>query len=220
MANQPLSRPRTVALRCFDIAFATAALLVIWPAMLVIASAILLETGRPILFSQTRVGRGGRHFSMYKFRKFGVRETNVRPLTLKDDERLTRVGRVLAKAKLDELPQLFNILRGDMAVVGPRPEALAFADCFRGEVRGVLAFRPGIFGPSQALFRNEADLYPAETDPVAFYRETLFPRKAALDLGYYPQRSVRGDLLWVVRGILAVLGAAPAADLTDRAEVP
>jgi lipopolysaccharide/colanic/teichoic acid biosynthesis glycosyltransferase len=192
--------------RGLDIGFAIAALVMLSPLIFFIVVAILVETGPPVLFRQTRLGRGGRHFTMYKFRKFSACQKDGCPLTRKDDERLTRVGKVLAKTKLDELPQLINILRGEMSVVGPRPESLAFADCFQGEHCRVLAFRPGIFGPSQAMFRNEADLYPKNTDPIAFYRSTLFPRKANLDLAYYYNRSVVDDIRWVMRGVLAVFG--------------
>ena len=206
------------ATRCFDVAFAILSLVTLSPLILIITVAILAETGRPILFRQTRVGRGGKHFTMYKFRKFGAGLKDGCPLTLKKDARLTRVGSVLAKSKLDELPQLLNIIKGEMSVVGPRPESLAFADCFRDEARGVLAFRPGIFGPSQAAFRNEADLYTTDVDPVAFYRNTLFPRKAALDLAYYPTRSVRGDFGWIMCGIVAVVRASRPPLLTRHDE--
>jgi lipopolysaccharide/colanic/teichoic acid biosynthesis glycosyltransferase len=143
---------------------------------------------------------------MYKFRKLDARRDTGFPLTLRDDARMTRVGRLLAQTKLDELPQLYNIIRGDMAVVGPRPESLAFADCFTEAARPVLDERPGIFGPSQVAFRDECAFYPAEGDAIAFYRETLFPAKAALDLEYYPRRTLLSDLRWVGRGVLAVLG--------------
>lgn len=194
--------------RALDIAFACAGLVVLGPLMLIIAIAIVAESGRPVFFAQTRIGRGGERFRIYKFRKFGPRRGNDgSPLTMKNDARMMRVGRILAETKLDELPQLFNILRGDMAVVGPRPESLAFADCFTENLRPVLDHRPGIFGPSQVVFRSECLLYPAEVDATQFYRETLFPTKAALDLAYYPRRTLLSDLGWIVRGLLAVAGA-------------
>jgi lipopolysaccharide/colanic/teichoic acid biosynthesis glycosyltransferase len=197
--------------RLLDIAIAGAALLALAPLMLIIAGAIMAESGRPVLFAQTRIGRGGQRFIMYKFRKFDVVcGDDGCPLTLQDDVRMTRLGRMLARTKLDELPQLFNILRGDMAVVGPRPESLAFADCFTEAVRPVLHYRPGIFGPSQVTFRCESALYPPE-DPTRFYRDILFPAKASLDLAYYPRRTVLSDLGWIVLGVLTVVrGAAPS----------
>ena len=208
--------------RLVDILFAGAGLLLLSPAILLIAVAIVVESGFPIFFSQIRIGRGGAPFRMWKFRKLDARRDDGCPLTLKNDPRMTRVGRFLAETKLDELPQLYNVLRGDMAMVGPRPESLAFADCFVGGALPVLNERPGIFGPSQVAFRNECAFYPAGGDVVAFYRETLFPSKVALDLAYYPGRTVWSDLRWIARGVLAVAGGAtgragagPPAFMTD-----
>jgi lipopolysaccharide/colanic/teichoic acid biosynthesis glycosyltransferase len=175
------------------------------PVELAIATAIVIDSGFPIFFWQERLGLHGRRFRMFKFRKFrsDVGRSTL-PLTLADDPRFTRVGRFLAKTKLDELPQLCNVILGDMAVVGPRPEVPDFAACFAGPFRQLLNFRPGIFGPSQSAFRSEAALFPPDWHPPDFYREVLLPAKAALDLAYYPRRSVFGDIKWVLRGILAV----------------
>lgn len=193
--------------RLFDIGFATLGLIVLSPVIVLVSIAIVAETGRPILFGQTRLGVDGRHFRMLKFRKFRPDTGNARlPLTMKGDARMTRVGRFLAISKLDEVPQLVNILRGEMAVVGPRPESLDLADCFTEATRPVLAHKPGIFGPSQWAFRNESALFPPDVDPVAFYRQTLFPAKARLDLAYYPGRTLASDVKWIVLCCLAILG--------------
>jgi len=130
------------------------------------------------------------------------------PLTVADDHRMTTIGRILAVTKFDELPQLWNVVKGEMAIVGPRPESLAFADCFDGGLEAVLQWKPGLLGPSQVLFRHEAHFYPQSLDPVLFYREVLFPAKAMIDLSYYPQRTIGSDLIWMVRGLQAVLGRA------------
>jgi lipopolysaccharide/colanic/teichoic acid biosynthesis glycosyltransferase len=203
--------------RGLDVLVSSAALALVSPLLLIIALAIVVDTGRPVFFVQARIGWDGRRFRMYKYRKFRADCADGLPLTMKDDRRLTRVGRFLAASKLDELPQLVNILRGEMSVVGPRPESLAFEDCFCDRFRAVLAHRPGIFGPSQVAFRNECALYPSDVDPTGFYRETLFPMKAALDLAYYPQRTVLSDLGWLLRGVLAAVGAPPPTALAgDR----
>jgi lipopolysaccharide/colanic/teichoic acid biosynthesis glycosyltransferase len=199
-----------VASRCFDLAIAATALLVLSPVFLAVMLAIWMEGGRPFFFAQVRLGRGGRPFVMYKFRKFGAASgTDGCPLTMAGDQRLTKVGAFLAATKLDELPQLWNVLRGDMAIVGPRPESMAFADCFRGVFEHVLDFKPGLLGPSQIHFRNECRFYPADADPTHFYREVLFPAKARLDLAYFPNRTLASDFALLVRGVLAVLGWAP-----------
>jgi lipopolysaccharide/colanic/teichoic acid biosynthesis glycosyltransferase len=202
--------PGAVARRVFDIVCAVAALILLAPLMLLVAAAIWVESGRPILFAQARLGRNGWPFVMYKFRKFAPDGgADPRPLTMERDSRLTAVGRLLAATKLDELPQFWNVLRGDMSIVGPRPESLAFADCFRDGFEQVLMHRPGLLGPSQIMFRHEARLYPWDADPVAFYRQVLFPAKARIDLGYFPDRTFLADLKWVVLGVLAVFGHAP-----------
>jgi lipopolysaccharide/colanic/teichoic acid biosynthesis glycosyltransferase len=195
-------------------------LLLLAPAMLLIAFAIVLDSGLPVFFRQERLGVHGQRFWMLKFRKFRAtvgRETT--PLTLANDPRCTRVGGWLGRARLDELPQLWNVVRGDMALVGPRPEVPEFEACFAGRFHQLLEHRPGIFGPGQAASCGEATLYPPDRQPQDFYREVLFPAKATLDLAYYPARTVFGDLKWVWRGMLAVCGAkrAKAVSLLRRA---
>lgn len=207
MSARAGSRAAVAASRGLDIAASGIGLVLLAPVILLIVIAILVETGRPVFFLQTRLGQDGRHFRLIKFRKFhnGAGEAG-RPLTLRGDDRLSRVGRFLEASKLDELPQLYNVLRGEMALVGPRPESLAFADCFQGEALAILAYRPGIFGPSQVAFRNESAFYTPGTDPTFVYRQLLFPTKAQLDLSYYPHRTLVADCAWVLRGVLAVAG--------------
>jgi len=189
-----------------DAAFGAILIVLLLPLLMLIALAVYLEDGGPIFFRQRRIAQQGRLFVLYKFRKFraGLPDGG-RVLTLRDDDRFTRVGRLLERMKLDELPQLWNVVKGDMSIVGPRPESLAFADCFRGRYRELLMYRPGIVGPAQALFRNESALYPIGQDSEQFYREVLFPAKANIDLSYYPARSWITDCTWTVRCFLAVL---------------
>lgn len=201
IGNPTLSARRTV-----DIVMASAGLLVFCPCMVLIALAIWLDGGRPILFSQVRLGRLGQHFRIYKFRKFNSECASGCGVTVSHDARFTRLGRFLGATKLDELPQLWNILRGDMTTVGPRPESLSFADCFTRDYRGVLEHKPGIFGPNQFYFRDEGSLYPEACDPEQFYREVLFPLKARIDLAYFPHRTLGADIGWIIRGALGVFG--------------
>ena len=204
--------------RVLDIVMAAGGLIVLAPVIVIVSLVILLESGRPIFFAQVRLGRKGRHFKMYKFRKFGPKPDGPGcPLTVAGDPRMTRVGRILEASKIDELPQLFNVLRGDMAFVGPRPESLAFEDCFMGQFRAVLDHRPGIFGPSQVAFRSEGKLYPKGSDPTEYYRRFLFPTKATLDLSYFRNRTLRGDLAWLVRGTFAVFSTT---SITPSNNVP
>ncbi|MFI5412040.1 sugar transferase [Kaistia sp. UC242_56] len=210
------------ARRALDLGIAGSAAIFLAPLFGLIALALYLEGGQPILFAQTRVGTGGRPFQMYKFRKFHPDcDTPGLPLTIEGDSRMTPIGRILAVTKLDELPQLWNVLSGDMAIVGPRPESLAFADCFRGGYEAVLRYKPGLLGPSQVLFRHEAQLYPSTEEPTRFYRRTLFPAKAKLDLAYFPHRTIASDVAWMARGAMAIFGRVPAApNLGDRGRHP
>src|SRR5215471_5223012 len=171
-----------LARRAFDIALATISLLSLLPLMVLIAIAIMLESGPPVLFSHTRLGIHGQLFRMHKFRKFHKNApANGLQLTLDDDARLTRIGRILRSTKLDELPQLWNVLVGDMSVIGPRPESAYYADCFKDGFEKVLEHKPGILGPSQFRFRDEGALFPAGVDVDHFYRTVLFPTKARID---------------------------------------
>lgn len=196
-----------VGRRAFDITLSLALLVVLSPIILVIAIAIALESGRPILFSQRRLGLHGQPFYIYKFRKFhsDCSATGLQ-LTLQKDLRFTRFGRFLASSKLDELPQLWNVLIGDMSIIGPRPESLAYADCFKGGFEKVLDHKPGLLGPSQAKFRNENALYPKDGNLNNFYRTILFPAKAHIDLNYYPHRTHASDVAWLLKGAAATLG--------------
>ena len=182
-------------------------LILMMPLAIVVAIAIVIDSGSPVFFAQERLGLHGRRFWILKFRKFSSKVgLNTRPVTLANDSRFTRVGKFLEKTKLDELPQLWNVVRGDMAIVGPRPEVSDFEACFAGRFHRVLDYRPGIFGPSQMAFLAEGTFYPPDQDPQDFYREVLFPAKAALDLAYYPSRTVFTDIKWALRGVLAVCG--------------
>jgi lipopolysaccharide/colanic/teichoic acid biosynthesis glycosyltransferase len=215
--NLEAEQVSVLARRILDLVVAGAGLAAFFPVMVLIAATILIDSGRPIFFSQIRLGQRGRHFRMYKFRKFyqqGRSRGNL--LTMKNDCRMTPLGILLQRTKLDELPQLWNILKGEMSVVGPRPESLDFADCFVDAYVGVLAYKPGIFGPNQVFFRNEGSIYTNNSDPEGFYREILFPLKARVDLAYYPHRSILSDLKWILRGLFAVVGWSPTSEGIDQ----
>lgn len=190
--------------RLIDLGLAGALLMLCAPVMALISLAILIESGRPILFGQMRLGQGGETFRMLKFRKFHKHIGAGLPLTQLRDSRMTRVGQILCATKLDELPQLWNVLRGDMAVVGPRPESLDFADAFN-DVARLFDHKPGILGPSQAVFRDESALFADEPNPTAVYRKILLPAKARIDIAYYESRTLWTDLSWIVFSIMATL---------------
>jgi lipopolysaccharide/colanic/teichoic acid biosynthesis glycosyltransferase len=205
------------ASRILDLTVATIGIVALSPVIALICLAILIEDGRPIFFSQTRLGLKGKHFKIYKFRKFYKTIGATLPLTMKHDSRMTRLGRFLARTKLDELPQFWNVLKGDMSFVGPRPESTDFEDCYTDVYQKVLDYKPGIFGPSQVALRDECSLYPADADPVQFYRETLFRQKALNDLAYYPHRTISSDIKWILIGFLVVAGMSPVFSKTAHA---
>jgi lipopolysaccharide/colanic/teichoic acid biosynthesis glycosyltransferase len=205
-SRQPPVSASDAATRIFDIVVAAIILVFFAPLMIAVGAAVLAEGGRPIFFSQIRLGRHGRQFRLHKFRKFREGCPAGCPLTMEYDPRLTGIGRVLAWTKLDELPQLWNVLKGDMSIVGPRPESLEFQDCFEGACRVVLEHKPGIFGPTQVWLRNERSFYRDRADPERFYRDVLFPLKAQIDSAYFAHRTLLRDIAWAVHGVLAVFG--------------
>jgi lipopolysaccharide/colanic/teichoic acid biosynthesis glycosyltransferase len=205
-SNAPGAR-RLSSQRVLDFLLASIALLLLAPLMVVITIGILLESRGPTFFCQTRIGQGGKRFCMYKFRKFRADAGQAgSPLTLDQDPRMTEVGRLLMKTKFDELPQLWNVIRGDMAIVGPRPESLAFADCFEDGWEELLEYKPGLLGPCQIIFRNEAATFPSGADVNEFYRTVLFPLKARIDLDYFRSRSIPSDIGIMFKGFLAICG--------------
>lgn len=185
--------------RLLDIAAALALAPFALPLGLVIAVLIKLDSRGPVIFPARRVGLDGRMFTMYKFRTMvAAAGTADQPLTRLADERVTRIGARLRALRADELPQLFNVLKGDMSLVGPRPEDPAFVGHYSDEERRVLTVRPGITGPSQLCFRNESLLLDGD-DYEQRYIEEIMPLKLSLDLEYVENHSLGGDLLLLTR---------------------
>lgn len=188
--------------RLFDIVISFVGLVVTLPATIVVMILLIIDSPRDIFFGQWRLGQHGKPFKMYKFRKFPPEWSDGGPgLTVAFDSRMTGLGAFLEKTKLDELPQLWNILKGDMSVVGPRPESLKFKELLTGKYAAVLDFKPGIFGPNQILFRNEADLYPPDIQPEQFYRQSLFQQKAENDLAYFQKANLFSNLMLIFKGV-------------------
>lgn len=197
--------------RLLDITVAALALVVLSPLIVLVALAVKLDSRGPVFFRCNRVGRGGRHLAMLKFRKMrdGV---SGPPLTAAHDDRFTRIGRFLANTKLDEIPQLWNVLRGGMGLVGPRPEDPAIVDLHREQYAEILRVRPGITGLSQLAFANEAEILAVD-DRLHDYVQRILPQKMRLDRLYVERRSPWMDiriLAWTVAAV--VLGKAAAVN--------
>ena len=183
--------------RAADIAIASLASLVAAPAMLCAAAAVRAFDGAPVIFRQTRVGRDGRPFEILKFRTMTV--SKVRDgFDAGSRARVTRVGAVLRKTKVDELPQLLNVLRGEMSVVGPRPEVAAYVDMTDPRWREVLSRRPGLTDWASVEFFGEEQILAGSADPQRTYRQEVLPRKLDLQLRYVRDPSPRADaaILW------------------------
>lgn len=190
--------------RVLDIMASLGGLVVLSPVLLGCALAVRLDSPGPILFRQARVGLGGRQFQLLKFRsmRHGVAGAAV---TSAGDSRITRVGMVLRRTKLDELPQLLNVLRGDMSLVGPRPEVERYVRMFPEAYQRILSVRPGITDFAAIEYRDEERILAGSGDPERAYVEQVLPAKIALYDKYLAERSLWTDLSLVARTILAVL---------------
>lgn len=182
---------RTV-IRVLDVSVALGLLLIAVPILVGVAIAIKLDSPGPVFYRCRRAGQAGREFLMLKFRK--MRDGEHGPaLTAPKDARFTRVGRALARTKLDELPQLVNVLKGEMSLVGPRPEDPFFVETHRDELKPVFLVRPGITGFSQLAFAREAEILDP-VDRVGHYRERILPQKIELDTLYAAERSTSANM--------------------------
>ena len=177
-------------------------LLVLWPLLLAVAILIRIKMpGGPVIFKQQRVGQHGRLFTMYKFRSMVVSHSGS-SVSVQGESRITPLGAVLRKYKLDELPELWNVLIGDMSFVGPRPDVPGYADRLAGEARNILLLKPGITGPASLKYRNEEELLAAQSDPQKYNDEVLFPDKVRINLDYLTNRSFGLDLKIIVCTLL------------------
>jgi FlaA1/EpsC-like NDP-sugar epimerase/lipopolysaccharide/colanic/teichoic acid biosynthesis glycosyltransferase len=188
--------------RFFDILFSIVALLLSAPIFLVVSLLIKADSKGPVFFIQDRVGRGGELFQVIKFRTMVEYAAQFGPkLTAKNDPRITAMGQILRWLKIDELPQLLNVLRGEMSIIGPRPEIPSIVALYREEQRGVLSVRPGMLGPSQIVGRDELEKYPDDVDVESYYVEHILPEKLATDLEYVQNASFVTDILYLFRGL-------------------
>jgi len=190
--------------RTFDLAGSLFLLLALAPLMALIAIAIWLDSGRPIFFSQLRVGRHFRRFRIWKFRSMRSQAAGSR-ITAAGDRRVTRIGRILRTAKLDELPQLFNVLRGDMSLVGPRPEVPEYVEMFRERYTRILGVRPGITDLASLIYRHEEAILGGVPDAEREYISHLLPKKLDLAEEYLQRRSAWLDLSILLRTLFVAV---------------
>jgi len=178
-----------------------AGIIVLLPVFCVIAILIKIKMpDGPVLFRQQRVGKNGRPFIMYKFRSMSVNQHDSH-ITVAGDSRVTPFGVFLRRYKLDELPELWNVLKGDMSLVGPRPDVPGYADKLTGENRKILQLKPGITGPSTLKYANEEKLLASVSDPVRYNEEVIFPDKVKINLDYLENYSFLLDLKILLKTI-------------------
>ena len=178
----------------FDFLLALFGIILFAPIFLVIIFLIKLDSKGSVFFMQSRVGLNGKVFKIIKFRTMNVNQNSNSTITLKDDPRITRIGKYLRKSKIDEIPELFNILIGDMSFVGPRPDVPGYADLLKGENRNILKLRPGITSHASLKYANEEFLLTQVDDPISYNNTTIYPDKVRMNLKYYNNHNIWLDI--------------------------
>lgn len=203
MADKPptISRSSRVQKRLFDIVGSVLGLVLIGWVILLAAIVARINTGENGIYSQIRIGRYGRPFRLLKIRTMRSSTANTTTVTTKNDPRITRVGKILRKLKIDEFPQLINVLAGHMSFVGPRPDVPGFADLLQGRDRAILSIRPGITGPASIHYRGEEAFLAEASDPEALNRDVMFPHKVQMNLEYIKNYTFLGDLKYILATI-------------------
>lgn len=178
-------------------------LLVLWPVLLTVAVLIRVKMpGGPVIFKQKRVGQNGKLFTMYKFRSMTVGHCGS-SVSVAGESRITPLGAKLRKYKLDELPELWNVLIGDMSFVGPRPDVPGYADKLEGEARAILKLKPGITGPASLKYRNEEEILAQQPDPIKYNDEVIYPDKVKINLEYLRHWSFLKDIKLIIKTVIS-----------------
>jgi len=191
--------------RFFDIVASFFGLLILLPFFIVTGLAVALDSKGPVFFLQQRIGKEGVPFFLFKFRTMRVGSDKGNAITVGDrDSRITRVGYYLRKFKIDELPQLINVLKGEMSFVGPRPEVKKFVDLYTPDQRKVLQVVPGMTDYASILFRNENELLDGKSDPVLYYIEHIMPKKLQLNFEYVEKNNIWIDLKIIFKTLIVI----------------
>jgi lipopolysaccharide/colanic/teichoic acid biosynthesis glycosyltransferase len=190
--------------RGFDIVVAGSALLLLSPLMLLLAIFVRLDSPGPAIFRQTRVGRRFREFRLLKFRSMINGNTGAQ-ITCGQEARITRVGKIIRKLKLDELPQMWNVFSGDMSFVGPRPEVPTFVAQFRSDYEEILKVRPGITDPASIRYRSESEILGNKPDPIGYYTEVILPDKIRISKEYVRSANIWKDISVIFQTIAVLI---------------
>ncbi|PWH82373.1 glycosyl transferase [Algibacter marinivivus] len=192
--------------RLFDIIFSIIGLVLLFPFLLIIAILIKLDSRGPIFFIQGRVGKNNKDFNIFKFRTMRVESDKKGLLTLgNNDSRITKIGYILRRYKVDEFPQLINIIKGDMSFVGPRPELRYYVNYYNEDDMKIFQVRPGITGLASLKYRNEVELLKAAKNPEEFFIKTIIPDKLKFNKEYIKRRNLFFDLKLICLTIIKVI---------------
>ncbi len=196
-----LSRTERLFKRTFDIVMALFVIALSWWVVLLAWFIASVETKSNGLFRQKRIGREGKPFTLYKIKTMKALDGVDTTVTTSQDKRITKSGAFFRKFKIDELPQLFNVLFGSMSFVGPRPDVPGFADKLEGEDRHILSLRPGITGPASLKYKEEEQLLAEQKDPERYNREVIWPDKVKINLDYLKSWSLKKDIIYIIRTV-------------------
>lgn len=192
--------------RIFDIVMSLMGIVFLLPLMIVVGIIIKITSKGPILFKQVRVTKNGKEFKIYKFRTMRENSEGNKQITVGNDSRITGIGKILRKTKLDEIPQLFNVLFGQMSLVGPRPEVPKYVALYTEEQREILNVRAGITDYASIYFSNESELLGKAEDPEKFYVEKIMPHKIKLNKKYIKEIGIFTDIKIIILTILKIAG--------------
>lgn len=192
--------------RLFDIVASFCGIVILFPLIVIVSILIKLTSKGPVLFKQVRVTKNGRLFKIYKFRTMRENSEGNKQITVGNDSRITGVGHILRKTKLDELPQLFNVLKGEMSLVGPRPEVPKYVELYTEEQREILKVSVGITDYASIYFSNESELLGEAENPEEFYIKKIMPYKIELNKKYIKEIGIVTDIKLIILTILKILG--------------
>jgi lipopolysaccharide/colanic/teichoic acid biosynthesis glycosyltransferase len=180
--------------RLFDLTASLIGIIVLFPVFIIVSVLVKISSEGPVFFVQKRIGKNGKVFQMIKFRSMTVIQSSDSTISIKGDLRITKTGAFLRKYKLDELPELLNVLKGEMSIVGPRPDVSGYADKLEGEDVLILELRPGITGSASLKYANEEEILALQEDPFRYNDEVIYPDKVKLNLDYYYNNNLWIDI--------------------------
>ncbi|MFL2567649.1 MAG: sugar transferase [Flavobacteriales bacterium] len=194
-----------MAKRIFDIFFSAIGLILFSPCFLLVSVLIKADSKGPVFFLQERVGCNGVIFKIIKFRSMITDQNSPSTITTANDNRITTIGKIIRKLKIDELPELLNIVKGNMSFVGPRPDVPGYADLLKGEDRLILKLKPGITSLASLKYINEEAILASVEDPISYNKEVIFPDKVKLNLNYYYNHNIWIDIKVIFATVFYIL---------------